>query len=88
MKAKLRVRFLKVEKPVVLGNFLASMTDFLNLMATVSKDQHLIREGYLNLQDKMNYDGGARLISSHLGDLLRATERHVPGIAKTLLVYE
>lgn len=68
----------------MLGNFLASMTKILNLMTTVSKDQHLIREGDLNLQDKMNYDGGARLSSSHLGDLLRA---HVPGMAKTLLVY-
>ena len=68
----------------MLGNFLASMTDFLNLMATISKDQHLIREGDLNLQDKMNYDGGARLSSSHLGDILRA---HVPGIAKIILLY-
>lgn len=83
LKAKLRVRFLKVEKPLVFGNYLASMTDFLNLMATVSKDQHLIREGDLNLQDKMNYDGGARLSSPHLEDLLR---EHVPGKSKYLLI--
>ncbi len=82
MKAKLRVRFLKVEKPLVLENYLASMTDFLSLMATVSKDQHLIREGDFNLQDKMNYDGGARLSSPHLEELLRS---HVPG---TLMVLD
>jgi len=32
------------------------MTDFLNLMATVSKDQNLLREGDLNFQDKTNYE--------------------------------
>lgn len=80
--AKLRVRFLKVEKTLPLGNFLASMTDFINLLAAVSKDQHLIRDGDLNLLDKMNYDACARLGSHHLDHLLQS---NVPGAVQAYI---
>ena len=74
--AKLRVADLKVEKMKPIGNYITSPTDFITLKSKVPRDQHLLKEGDLNLLDKMNYDASARLASPHLEPLMK---KYVPG---------
>ncbi len=76
--AKLRVRLLKRERGIflALGNKIASCSDLEMLLRTVSKDQHLLKDGDLNQHDKMSYDAVERLCSPKIQELL---QKHVPG---------
>lgn len=76
-----RVRIRRREKGAFLplGNKIASCSDLEALLACVSKDQHLLREGDLNLYDKMNYDAVERLCKPIVSELLRS---NVPGMYK------
>ena len=75
-EAKLRTGFLKKEQFIVLGYKLASVKFMKSLLSAVTKDKHLLREGDLNLYDKMNYGTVERLCMPHLAKLLL---QHVPG---------
>ncbi len=75
--AKLRTRFLKREQFIVLGDKIASVTFLESLLGAVTKDKHLLREGDLNLQDKMNYGAVERLCKPHVAKLVL---QYVPGI--------
>jgi hypothetical protein len=77
--AKCRTRLLKKDKPLMLGNFIASSSDieYLLSLSHVSKDQHLLKENDLNLNGKMNYGAVERLCNQEIRKLLRL---HVPSI--------
>lgn len=68
--AKLRTRLLKRQKWLVIGEKVASPTFFDVLLQTVGKDAHLLKEGDLNLHDKMNYGAVERLCRPNLRLLL------------------
>lgn len=72
--AKCRTRFLKKEKPLISGSFIASSSDIeylLSLTQHVSKEQHLLKESDLNLTDKMNYGAVERLCNEDIRKLLQ-----------------
>lgn len=75
--AKLRTRLLKREKPLVLGNKIASATFLDSLLKVVGKDIHLLKEDDLNLTDKMNDSAAERLSRMHVRQLLQEL---IPGI--------
>ena len=68
--AKLRTRFLKRTKFMVIGEKIASCSFVEDLLNLVTKDKHKLREGDLNLNDKMNYGAVERLCSPHVAKLL------------------
>ena len=76
MGVKLRTRFLKREQFLVIGDKIASCTHLDSMRNLVLKSSHLLRDSYLNLQDKMNYGAVERLCKPHINELLR---ENVPG---------
>jgi hypothetical protein len=59
--AKFRTRLLKLQKPMPFGNTVANQAHLINLTRQFTKDKHLLKEGDLLPQDKMNYDAVFRL---------------------------
>lgn len=61
--AKLRDPLLERERGIflVIGQSIATCSDIDFLFRTISKDQHLLRDGDINQNDKINYDGVERL---------------------------
>jgi hypothetical protein len=58
----------------VLGYFIASSSDIeylLSLTQHVSKEQHLLKESDLNLNDKMNYGAVEKLCNEDIRKLLK-----------------
>lgn len=68
---------MKREKFLTLGDKIASCTDLESVLPAVTKDKHLLKEGDLNLKDKMNYGAVEKMCRPGLTELL---ETHVPGI--------
>lgn len=81
--AKLRTRLLKTQLRLLLGNFVESQSDLIELMGKVTKDKHLLKEGDLLLEDKMNYDAVLPLSSGCRPELDDILASYVPSSAGT-----
>ena len=74
-RAKLRTRLLKSHLRLPFGNCVASVSDLFFLKNSVTKEKHLLRDGDMLLEDKMNYDAVLRLCRPELRELIA---KHVP----------
>ncbi len=79
----MRTRLLKTHLRVPLKSFVASQSDLIDLMGKVTKDKHLLKEGNLLLEVKMNYDAELRLCRPELRDLLAS---NVPSSAEPAFI--
>ncbi|KAK4022794.1 hypothetical protein OUZ56_008242 [Daphnia magna] len=70
--AKFRTRLLKRDRATFLtiGKGIASVSDLEQLLTEVTKGQHHLKNGDLNLHDKMNYDAVRRLCDPCVTDIL------------------
>jgi hypothetical protein len=78
--AKFRTRLLKLQKPMPFGNTVANQAHLINLTRQFTKDKHLLKEGDLLPQEKMNYGAVFRLCNPQIGLLL---ETEIPDSAGT-----
>lgn len=74
--AKERMRLLRSEKFLAIGNFIASPVHLQTMMNQYDKSRHLLKPEDLNAHDKMNYGSAERLCQPHISQLLE----HVEGI--------
>ncbi|EFX70567.1 hypothetical protein DAPPUDRAFT_328025 [Daphnia pulex] len=72
--AKLRMRLIRSEKFIAIGNYIASPVHLQTLMNQYDKSRHLLKPEDLNAHDKMNYGSAERLCQPHVSQLLQHVE--------------
>ncbi|KAK4005662.1 hypothetical protein OUZ56_010705 [Daphnia magna] len=72
--AKERMRLLRSEKFLAIGNFIASPVHLQTVMNQYDKSRHLLKPEDLNAHDKMNYGSAERLCQPHISQLLENVE--------------
>ena len=76
----MRVRILRTEKFLAIGNKIASVSHIKCLLDMFEKDIHLLKPEDLNAKDKMNYASCERLCQPRIRELL---QQHVPSNCQT-----